>query len=361
MVNFAKIAGVVLLLPCALACTPEFSDRSSAVIEPRVLAIRSEPAEAAPGASASYRMLVVDEKGPVPAPRAEWSYCTQPKATNELNDVSPDCFGSGSAVVPFGSGLSPTGKLPPNACAQFGPDVPQPPGGTASDPSGNAVKQTQGRPTDPDSTGGYYQPVVVRVSAGAETVRTFGETRITCALAGATGEQLADYKKLTAANNNPVLERVTVPTLTDTELSLDDAPTPLALHASTAYTLRATWPACPAKPSCGDGICSAGESTIDCPDDCTTPTFCGGSESFAYLDPETHTLVERREAMRVSWFTTAGTMDKDHTGNLEADAAQTTSDNIWTTPAQAGSVFLWVVLRDDRGGVDWRSFKVDVR
>lgn len=361
MVNLAKIAGILLLLPCALACTPEFSDRSSAVAGPRVLGIRSEPAEASPGASTSYRILVVDEQGPVPAPRASWSYCTQPKATNELNDVSPDCFGTGSAVLPFGTGDSPMGKLPPNACAQFGPDVPQPAGGTGTDSSGNAVKQTQGRPTDPDSTGGYYQPVMVQVTASGATIPTFGETRITCALAGATGEQLAEYKKLTAANNNPTLERVAVPTLANAELSADDGSTPLELKASMAYTLQAQWPACPTKPTCGDGICSLGESLTDCPDDCTTPKSCGGSESFAYLDPQSHTLVDRHEAMRVSWFTTGGTMDKDHTGNQEADSAQTTSDNIWTAPAETGPVFIWVVLRDDRGGVDWRSFKVDVR
>ena len=360
MVNLAKFAGIALL-PCALACTPEFSDRSSAVGGPRVLAIRSEPAEGSPGANTSYRMLVVDGKGTVASPRASWSYCTQPKATNELNDVSPACFGSGDAVVPFGTGVSPTGRLPVNACAQFGPDVPQPVSGSGSDPTGNAVNQTQGRPTDPDSTGGYYQPVILQVTTSGVTIPNLGETRITCPLAGGTSEQVADYNKRTSANVNPELSSVIVPTLAGVELTADDAAAPLEVQASKAFTLRANWPACPAKASCGDGICSSGETMVDCPDDCTTPKGCGGSEAFAYLDPEQHVLVDRHESMRVSWFTTAGTIDKDHTGNLEADFAQTSSDNTWTAPAEAGPVFLWVVLRDDRGGVDWRSFKVDVR
>ena len=184
MVKLAKIAGAALLVPCALACTPEFSDRSSAVLGPRVLAVRSEPAEASPGANTSYELLVVNDEGPVPTLRATWSYCTQPKSTNELNDVSPTCFGSGSAVTEFGSGVSPTGRLPVNACAQFGPDVPQPTSGPGTDSSGNSVNQTQGRPTDADSTGGYYQPVIVDVFTTGISIPTLAETRITCALAG---------------------------------------------------------------------------------------------------------------------------------------------------------------------------------
>jgi hypothetical protein len=361
MVNLAKIAGVALLLPCALACTPEFSDRSSAVSAARVLAIRSRPAEAAPGTETAYDILVVDERGTVPSLHATWSYCTQPKPTNELNDVAGACFGDGDVVIPFGTGVSPTGKLPVNACAQFGPDVPQPPAGEGTDASGNAVKQTQGRPTDPDSTGGYYQPLILQVTANGTGIPTLGETRVTCALAGGTGDQLKAYKQRTKTNEDPQLNSVTVPTLANAELTADDAAAPLEVERSQVNTLRANWPACPIEASCGDGICSPGESTTDCPDDCTTPKGCGGSEPFAYLDPESHTLVDRHEAMRVSWFTTGGTIDKDHTGNLEAEFAQTSSDNTWTAPAEPGPVFLWVVLRDDRGGVDWRSFKVDVQ
>jgi hypothetical protein len=362
MVNLAKFAAFSALVSCALGCTPAFDDRSSAVIAPRVLAIRSEPAEGAPGAETAYRILVVDEKGAVPSPRATWSYCTQPKPTNELNDVATACFaGESNIVAEFGTGVAPVAKLPINACAQFGPDVPQPASGSGSDASGNKINQTQGRPTDPDSTGGYYQPLILEVSARGVSVPTLGETRVTCALSGGTGEQLVDYKLRTKTNQNPELSSVTLPTLAEAELSADDAATPLTVAPSQALTLRASWPVCPAVPSCGDGICSPGESAQDCPDDCTTPRGCGGAEPFAYLDPQQHALVDRHESMRVSWFTTAGVMGSDHTGRLEAEFAQPFSDNSWTAPAEPGPVFMWVVLRDDRGGVDWRSFKVDVQ
>jgi hypothetical protein len=369
MVNLRRIVGVMLLLPVVFGCQPAFSDRSSAVTGPRVLAIRSEPAEALPGAEVSYRILVVDDQGAVPSPRASWTYCTQPKSTSELNDVSAACFGAGAAdsdggasiIVPFGSGAAPSGELPVSGCAQFGPDVPHPVGGTGTDASGNAVAQTQGRPTDADSTGGYYQPLILEVNAGGAQIPTLGETRITCGLAGSTNQQFTDYHARTKSNENPQLVSVTVPTLGGKELTVTDAAKPLVLEASKTVTLRASWPACPSKPSCGDGICSPGEDALGCADDCTTPKGCGGSEPFAYLDPQSHELVDRHEAMRVSWFATAGSFDTDHTGRLESEFSQTSSDNTWTAPEEPGTVFMWVVLRDDRGGVDWQSFRVNVQ
>jgi hypothetical protein len=350
---------LVLLAPCALACAPEFSDRSSFVSAPRVLAVRSLPAEALAGTEVSYQILVVDEQGGVSTLRANWSYCTQPKPTNELNDVATACFGTGDIVSPFGAGFAPKGKLPVNACAQFGPNVPQrTSGGMGSDTSGNAVNQTQGRPTDPDSTGGYYQPLIVEVSAKGTRIPTLGETRITCGLAGSTGEQFEDFNKRTKPNTNPQLSLVT---LDSAELTLDSASQPLSVAAAKKVTLHAGWPVCPATPSCGDDLCSPGEAVQDCPEDCTTPKGCGGSEPFAYLDPEKHALVSRHESMRVSWFATAGTFGNDHTGRAEADFALPSSDNTWAPPKEPGPVFIWVVLRDDRGGVDWQSFKVVVQ
>jgi hypothetical protein len=361
MVNLRIIAGSALFAPCLLACAPEFSERSSAVTAPRVLGIRSNPAEVLPGGAVSYQLLVGGVQGTVASPHADWSYCTQPKATNELNDVAPQCFGQGDFVVPFGSGATPTGILPVNACAQFGPDVPQPSSGSGSDSSGNSITQTQGRPTDADSTGGYYQPVILDVQTAGTRIPTLAETRITCGLAGSTGEQFEEYNERTKINENPQLSSVLVSSQGDSELTPEDAPKPLAVSASTLLTLRANWPGCPSVPSCGDGMCSPGEAIQDCPDDCTNPVGCGGSESFAYLDPETHVLVDRHESMRVSWFASGGSFYTDHTGRAQEEFTQTSSDNTWTAPEGPGPVFIWVVLRDDRGGVDWQSFKVNVQ
>jgi hypothetical protein len=64
--------------------------------------------------------------------------------------------------------------------------------------------------------------------------------------------------------------------------------------------------------------------------------------------------------MRVSWFASAGTFEHDRSGRPEADAGSPFSDNAWTAPSEAGDVRLWVVLRDDRGGVGYGSFYVHV-
>ena len=361
MVDLLKVLGFALLAPAVASCAPEFSDRSSAVTGLRVLAIRGTPAEVVPGKEVAYQLLVVDPQGEVPAPRADWSYCTQPKPTSELNDVATACFDNPSVVTKFGQGAAPTGQIPVNACAQFGPDVPQPAKGMGTDASGNQVTQTQGRPTDADSTGGYYQPVILRVSSDGASLPTLAETRVRCGLAGSTGEQFEQFNARTKLNENPELSAVSVTNLGNAELTGSDAASPLAVSPAQGLRLRAAWPACPVTPACGDGICSPGETIQACPDDCTTPKGCGGSEPFAYLDPEQHVLVDRHESMRVSWFASRGSFESDHTGRPESEFSELSTDNTWTAPAEPGPVFLWVVLRDDRGGVDWRSFKVDVR
>ncbi len=355
-----------LLVPVAVACTPQFDERSSQVQGPRVLAVQATPAEARPNDALSYRILIVDEKGTVTKSHVDWSFCTQPKATDELNDVAEACFTDDADIkLPLGTGTAPSGTMPFNACAQFGPDVPQPQShGTAGGASTSSSTDpgAQGRPTDADTTGGYYQPVILSVSADQTLISAFAETRVTCNLAGSTNEQFAAYTLATRANQNPELLGVTVPSQKDADLTAENAKQPLAIAASDLVTLRASWPSCPTDPTCGDGMCSPGEDITSCADDCTPPVKgCGGPESYSYLDPIEHVLLPRHESFRVSWFASAGSFASDHTGNTEAEYASTTSDNKWRAPKEAGPVFMWVVLRDDRGGVDWQSFEVSVQ
>ena len=343
----------LFLAPCTLlACQPKFSDRFSEVVGPRVLALRSDPAEARPRAKVNYSVLIVDERGSVAQPNVTFAYCTQPKPVNQISDVSAACFDTGDQIVEFGTDSAPTGVIPAQACSQFGPNVPLTKPGEPS-----------GRPTDPDATGGYYQPVILHARADGTPLDALGETRINCGIASGTVQQLQEYAKRTKPNQNPVLASVTVPTLGDVPLSEDDGATPpLSVPRGVQQTLRAAWPSCPAEASCGDGICSPGEDETSCMQDCAlNPVGCSGPEPYAYFDPGTFTLSDRHEAMRVSWFATAGSFDSDHTGQSEANYRITSSDGVWTPPNEVGPVFLWVVLRDDRGGVDWKSFRIDIQ
>jgi hypothetical protein len=72
-------------------------------------------------------------------------------------------------------------------------------------------------------------------------------------------------------------------------------------------------------------------------------------ESFPVYDIVAQQLVTHREAMRVSWFASDGSFAHEVTGRDENDSA-TSTDNEWTPPSVKGTVHLWIVLRDSRGG-----------
>jgi hypothetical protein len=332
-----------------LACTPEFDNRASTVDAPRVLGVQAMPAEAPPGGSVSYRILVVDQQGAVDEPTVDWSYCTKSKPLNELNDVASECFGEGDFIVPIGSGSAVNGKLPKSSCAQFGPDIPK-----------TLPGQPPGRPTDPDSSGGFYQPVILAVRQGTESIKALSETRITCGLANGAGD-IDAYRKATKINENPKITAVTAVNLGNTILSDGAVDGPLSVPLGTHVVFDISWPVCPTEPVCGDGMCTSGETLMDCAEDCkNAPVGCTGAESYGYVDPATGQLAPRHEAMRVAWFSTAGSFQDDHTGRTEDDFAMTFSENTWQAPSTPGLVFMWVVLRDARGGSDWQSFQLQV-
>lgn len=349
MVIMKHVTKLALLLPLIAACNPVFDDRFSEVDSPRVLAVQSNPAQVAPKQTVQYQTLVVNTRGTVTDPQIDWSFCTQAKPVNELNDVAVACFGTSDNVQPFAMGATAKGKLPSVACRQFGPDIPVTMPGEPS-----------ARPTDADTTGGYYQPVILALHDSGQTLSSLAETRITCPLANSTGKQDEDYQRGTKSNENPQLSSVVVTSMGNAPLTDAGDAAPLVVQHGTKIMLRASWPGCPPKPLCGDGMCTSGETVVDCPEDCTNPVGCAGPEEYVYLDPAQGTLVDRRESMRVSWFATAGEFDDDHTGRLEEEYATTSSDNPWRAPATAGPISMWVVLRDDRGGVDFHSFQVQV-
>jgi hypothetical protein len=277
-------------------CNPTFPDRPSVVDSPRVLAVKGEPAEARPGNSVSYSLLVGggDDSG------AAWAYCGAPKPLDENNIVAAGCLVAKNEMA-FGSGASASAALPQKACQLFGPDPPpQMPG------------QPPLRPRDPDVSGGYYQPVQILVDGQ----QAFALERITCNLAAAGSEVSIQFGQEYTPNNNP--------TLIDLQASA-----PLdGIAAGSKVTFTAGW-------------------TDDSP------------ESYPVYDLTQLVLVQHRESMRVSWFATAGSFDHDSTGRGE-DEMETTTEDVWTAPKDAGPVTLWTVLRDSRGGVDWRSYALTV-
>lgn len=338
----------------ALGCTPDLPSGASIIDSPRVLAIRSDPAEAAPKGNAPTEMtwsaLYVGPNGDQDPAALAWALCEERKALATAGEISPACLvPTSDALLELGTGASVTGTLPDDGCRLFGPNPP-PPGPGEPAP----------RPTDPDSTGGFYQPLRVAAKEAGDYEYAVGLTRISCGLARVSSDQSTDYQARYRANENPALSSVVVaPGEGERPLS-GDADTTAAVGAGSHVVFRASWPDCPTTPSCGDGICGANEDRTNCADDCTNPHGCGGSEPYVAFDLGSRAVVDRREGMRVSWYATAGSFEHDRSGRTEDEASVPYADNAWTAPDHAGDVRVWVVLRDDRGGVDWGSYLIRV-
>jgi hypothetical protein len=70
-------------------------------------------------------------------------------------------------------------------------------------------------------------------------------------------------------------------------------------------------------------------------------------------------LDARREALSVSWYTTGGTFAEARNGRA-GDEDDTSVENTWTAPDEPGEAWLAVVVRDERGGVGLRGFRIEV-
>jgi hypothetical protein len=320
MVRATSLVGLVL---AAGACTPSFSDETSLVQRPRLLAVQAAAPEAALGGSFTLTALYVAPGGPEDPSSLDWATCLLQKPVGEPGPIAPGCFVDSSGdLFPLGAGGSVHGTVPENACQLFGPDSPPPQPG-----------QPSARPTDPDSTGGFYLPIRVKTGAGEWSV---APERIACPPSGLTQDVFTAFTSGYHLNENPVvalLSRVNADGSATTVAP--DAPNNgpgLTVPPGQRIQLRTAWPTCP-----------------------TTPAACDGAEAYIAVDPTSRQIVARRESMVTSWYATGGAFDLDRVGRDEGDLA-TTAANRWTAPASPGTVHLWVILRDARGGVGWASY-----
>ncbi len=292
---------LALLLGATATCLPRLGSDDSLVTSPRILAIRADPAEAPPGAAVTFTSFVADPGGTLSDAAIAWSFCTAPKPLTEDNVVSNACLGS-SALVAAGAGPTTTARTPSNGCSVFGPDT----------------SSATLRPRDPDATGGYYQPLRATL---ADAATAFALARIHCDLANANGAAASAFAAAYTLNQNPRL----------LPLAATSGGAPIALSAvpiGARITHQASWPD-------------------------------ASAETFAYFDPALQTITNQREAMQVAWYSSGGALDTESTGRASNDPA-TTTDNGWDAPTTAGTVHLWIVLRDSRGGVDFATYDMVV-
>lgn len=336
-----------LVLLALAACRPDLTERQSVVSSPRILAIRSEPAEVEAHSPVSLEALVVDPSGNTPPFVIDWAMCVARKPLAELEPVDPRCTArSGDFLVPLGQGTSASGTIPSDACRLFGPEVPAPKPG-----------EPYGRPTDPDTTGGYYLPVRVILAADGGDELAMGSPRLSCGVAGASSGDATDFRAHYHVNSNPIIASLVV---NGAPAAADDASATPVKAGSVAH-FEIDWPACPAIDACGDGICGPDETSASCAAECGDSLVgCGGAERYFFYDTEAQHDVTRRESMRASWFTTAGSYAVDITGREQSDPTPSTTNEL-ALPDSPQIVHGWVVLRDSRGGTTWRKFALNVQ
>lgn len=281
------------------ACDEALDQRLSIVEDTRILAIVAEPAEVRPGDPVTYGALIASPDGPIRDP-ATWSYCIAGKPPTEDNVVAPPCLGEES-IIPLGASLIVSAAIPDDACRVFGPEAPD----------------VGYRPRDPDPSGGYFQPI----RADYADARAFGLSRITCILPDAPAEIAHRYQLEYAANVAPGILPLQI---FDGDRMVERD----AVPANTTLRFVAGWP----------------------PD---------AAESYLYYDRATATLVTRRESLRVSWYATGGSFAVDASGIAEG-AEATSVETTYRSPA-AGTTWVWLVLRDSRGGLATETIELTVQ
>ena len=312
-------AALLLLATASAGCKPDLGAPQSLIIGPTILAIRGTPPESAEGGMATYDALTVDVTGTVAAPAIDWALCLEPNPPANGNDVANACLTSPDDTTTPAPTF--TATLSSNACTLFGPDAPPPMKG-----------QPPMRPADPDTTGGFYQPVRATWQSDAGPLLAFALQRITCRLANAPTDIAAMYAANYVPNNNP--------TLADLVLDPAGAATSLYLTGQTSGPPAATVAA-------GQKVTLQADFSAD------------SAETFLFWNVLTLSLDMQRESLRLSWFATGGAFEHDATGRSQSEM-ETFTQNVWTAPMTPGPVYFWTVLRDDRGGVDFAAAEIVV-
>jgi hypothetical protein len=273
-----------------------------------------EPPEAKPGDNVVYSFLLASPAGTVTDATAGWDVCETPKPPAENNSVASACNPPAPGAT---TGQTFTAPVLINACTLFGPIAPP-----------VAAGQPAIRPRDPDSTGGYYLPVRVKFpDLATGSLTGFAFERITCNLANAATTVVAQFNQEYQPNNDPGIAATDLIRADSSRLNLDSGVQTIAV----------------------------GETVV------LEASFAAGSaETFPVLDPSGDALVLQTESLSMSWFATSGSFEHDRTGVAGDDTATSTS-NTWKAPDEAvPAVYMWLVLRDSRGGTAFKAYTIQV-
>ena len=308
-----------MLVCLAAGCVPDLHVKASRVQQTRVVAVRATPAEATPGQKVTWQAIVVTPLTPPAAMQIDWSMCEAPRNPADSITVTGACFGEDDQLAADGGaptvreigghGATAEGSIPSDACRKIGPEV-----SAMAAPGASAQ-----RPPDADITGGYQLPL--RLKLGDPTPGgdpridiSFDRQRVRCNLANAPADDARAYTMRYKANQNPELSGVEV---AGNILAVNDGMT-YQVPKGSKLTLRIGW-----DPS--------------------------SRETYVLFDPVQRAVVERSETLDVSWYTNGGEFEHDRTTQDGTDPIS--SNALVLDPTVAQVIKVWVILRDDRGGV----------
>ncbi len=308
----ARHAVALASLAASASCAPDLNVRASRVVQTRVVAVRATPAEARPGDTVSWEAIVVSPL-PTPAPTTAWAMCLRPRSAADSITVTGACLQAPdtnpAAVVvalPTTAPFQAQATIPSDACSKIGPDVPR-----------TSATGEQQRPPDADITGGYQLPIRVALTDQTGTDISFDRQRVRCNLASAPAAAARDYDARYKTNENPAIIGLK---LGDTVTTPEGAT--FVAQGAAQVTMVVGW-----DPS--------------------------SQETYVLFDPVQRAVVERRENLEIAWYTNGGEFEHDRT---TPDDGQPLSTNVLKLDAgRTGPVTVWVVLRDDRGGVGTAS------
>lgn len=312
------LAGCALLAASGCSSPPDVP--VSRVTGARVLGVRSDPPEAAPGQRVRWTAVVASPRGFVTGAAIRWALCMRPRTPADPISVSAACLpdadtsGDSSELGPplielEQRAIEVTAALPADACARIGPELPQ-----------TDVEGAPRRPPDPDVTGGYQMPVRLMLSAGSGLDVSYARQRVRCNLASAPAEIAREYAERYEDNVNPELAAIEV-----AGESLEVAGASLAVDER-SVTLVAHWGA-------------------------------DAKETYILFDPVARVIVERDENLEISWFSDAGEFEHDRT---TPDPGSDRSTNLLAIDADKTEAHVWILLRDDRGGLATASLTLNV-
>jgi hypothetical protein len=361
-----------LVLPLAAllaaACAPEF-DPSSEVRSLRVLAVRAEPPEVAPGGAGAPdratlgalvahpafatdpgRRATVLHVACTPAPGAAGpSPCTvlselaDPTALLAAADLSQACVAPGTGVA---GGITFVGL---EACGAEG--------------CGQVAVRRD--PSDAASEVALPAPVYVLPAAyGLETLpagapeRVLGVEVVDLALA-------LDAPPEALAPETPVADGCAALGAVAARFQAEWG---LREHVAALKRLRVRGPEAPSPPNRNPALSglTLGGASLPAAGEAPAPVTAGVRaellpalpgdpdalrETFVECDAAGRPIATRQEEWTFSWFATAGELEHVHT----FDAGE---GDRYTAP-RAGRALVWVVARDRRGGVAWRAAGVE--